>query len=152
MYNDPSPRQARGRPPAAAFVPLTLDTVCSALAHRARRTILQLLREYGPLTPLDLRRAFPHAQQSAISAHVRVLRTAGLIDVVAGGDLRQRRYELAPRAGHELRAWLLRCFPDTLEVSLAAGHARKESLLSFERLMRLARRAGQDNNSPGNNS
>lgn len=73
---------------------LDRDQVFGALADATRRSILQLLRERGPLRSGEIADAFEHLSPQAVSNHLRVLRDAGLTLVVEEG--RSRIYHLNP--------------------------------------------------------
>jgi DNA-binding transcriptional ArsR family regulator len=58
-------------------LPGTLDRTYAALAHPVRRTMLKLLRD-GDLRVTDIARPFD-ISLAAVSKHVQVLETAGLV-------------------------------------------------------------------------
>jgi len=58
-------------------LPVNLDAIFGALAHPTRRAILLRLRR-GPASVSELTKPF-HVSQQAISKHVAVLQSAGLI-------------------------------------------------------------------------
>jgi DNA-binding transcriptional ArsR family regulator len=72
------------------------------LAEPNRRRILDLLRE-GERPVGDLVEALA-VSQPAVSKHLLVLRTAGLVDVRA--DAQRRLYRLRPEGLRELDEWL----------------------------------------------
>jgi DNA-binding transcriptional ArsR family regulator len=72
------------------------------LAEPNRRRILDLLRE-GERPVGDLVEALA-VSQPAVSKHLGVLRTAGLVDVRA--DAQRRLYRLRPEGLRELDEWL----------------------------------------------
>ena len=74
----------------------------AALAEPTRRRLLEKLA-VADLTVTELGAGLPLSQPS-LSAHLRVLREAGLVSVRAEG--RSRRYALDPAPFAELRAWL----------------------------------------------
>src|SRR3954453_6423222 len=74
----------------------------TALADPARREILDILRS-GPSNVGDLVGALGLSQPS-VSKHLRVLRTAGLVEARPLGQ--QRLYVLRPEPLHELDDWL----------------------------------------------
>jgi DNA-binding transcriptional ArsR family regulator len=82
-----------------------LDVTLTALADPTRRRVVELLRE-GP------RRASELADGSgmtrpAMSRHLRVLRSSGLVDVaMVEEDARGRIYQLRPERFVALQAWL----------------------------------------------
>ncbi len=75
--------------------------VFSALADPVRRSILEALLA-RPLTAGQLAERFP-ISRPAVSRHLKVLRLAGLVSVVASGRLRMYRVELAPLV--EIEGW-----------------------------------------------
>ena len=82
----------------------SLDATFQALADPTRRDVIRLLRK-GPQRASDLADA-TSASKPAMSRHLRVLRTAGLVDSDSGDDARERVYTLAPAAFAQLREWL----------------------------------------------
>ena len=76
--------------------------VLEVLAEPNRRRILDLLRE-GEKPVGDLVDALA-VSQPAVSKHLGVLRTAGLVDVRA--DAQRRLYRLRPDGLRELDEWL----------------------------------------------
>jgi ArsR family transcriptional regulator, arsenate/arsenite/antimonite-responsive transcriptional repressor len=77
-----------------------LSTLCKALAHPVRVQILHLLRERRCLCG-DLVDALPVAQ-STVSAHLRILKEAGLIHDEAEGP--RRHYGINQRRLERLKA------------------------------------------------
>jgi DNA-binding transcriptional ArsR family regulator len=89
--------------PAAAAQ--RLDDTLSALADPTRRRVVDLLRE-RPRRAGELADAF-RVSPPAMSRHLRVLRTRGLIEEERGGDdARVRVYRLRPEPFRDLQAWL----------------------------------------------
>lgn len=81
-----------------------LDAVFAALADPTRRALLARLAE-GEANVTEL--AAPlHMSQPAVSKHLKVLESAGLVSVGREGSSRPRRLEAAPLAGAS--AWLER--------------------------------------------
>ncbi|MEX1009226.1 MAG: metalloregulator ArsR/SmtB family transcription factor [Acidimicrobiia bacterium] len=82
-----------------------LDVILTALADPTRRRVVELLRD-GP------RRAGELAEGSgmtrpAMSRHLRVLRSSGLVEVaMMEDDARGRVYQLRPARFVALQAWL----------------------------------------------
>ena len=74
----------------------------TVLADPTRRSILELLRD-GDRPVGDLVDALG-CSQPAVSKHLRVLRTAGLVD--SRPDAQRRLYRLRPEPLAELDAWL----------------------------------------------
>ncbi|OLF15185.1 ArsR/SmtB family transcription factor [Actinophytocola xanthii] len=82
-----------------------LDHVLGALAEPARRQVIDLLRA-GPRRAGELADAVDMTGP-AMSRHLRVLRTTGLVEVVSlESDARVRVYRLRPEPFVALRAWL----------------------------------------------
>ncbi len=82
-----------------------LDATLAALAEPTRRGMVDLLRD-GPLRAGELAAAF-EASSPAMSRHLRVLRTHGLIEEDrVEDDARVRVYRLRPEPFRELQAWL----------------------------------------------
>lgn len=106
---------ARSGPPAGArgsrdrqLRAATLDVTLAALADPTRRGVIELLRAQP-------RRAGELADQlgqsrPAMSRHLRVLRTSGLIEPASpegdADDARARSYQLRPEPFSALRGWL----------------------------------------------
>ncbi len=90
-----------------------LDSVCSAIAHPARRQILLTVHMRGSMTAGDIAGRFAHAWPTT-SRHLRVLEHAGLL--VQHREGRQRVYEVDhARLGvlGEWIAWFSRDPPPT---------------------------------------
>jgi DNA-binding transcriptional ArsR family regulator len=82
-----------------------LDAALSALADPTRRGVVDLLRE-GPRRASDLAAA-SGTSAPAMSRHLRVLRTSGLVETGSPeDDARVRVYRLRPEAFVALQAWL----------------------------------------------
>ena len=84
-----------------------IDRTLSALADPTRRTVIEELRS-GPRRASDLAQIIG-ASTPAMSRHLRVLRTAGLVEIkdqTARGDARERWFGLAPAPFEQLRGWL----------------------------------------------
>ncbi len=87
--------------PEASEVDLTL----AALADPTRRRVVELLRE-RPRAAGELAVTFA-VSAPAMSRHLRVLRTGGLIEATgADEDARLRIYRLRPEPFVRLQAWL----------------------------------------------
>jgi DNA-binding transcriptional ArsR family regulator len=93
------------------MIPITNDKDNSrdlwlpALAHPARRRVVEILSR-GPRTAGELHRAFPIAA-TAMSRHLRVLRSAGLVTEEPGADdARVRVYSLSVEPIDALTTWL----------------------------------------------
>lgn len=97
-----------------------MDAALHALSDPTRRAILAQLA-LGEATPSDLARPFA-ISQPAISQHLKVLETAGLIQRRVDGTRRPCR--LAPQGLAELEAWLAR-----LREVFEANYTRLDALL-----------------------
>lgn len=97
-----------------------MDATLHALSDPTRRAILAQLA-LGEATPSDLARPFA-ISQPAISQHLKVLETAGLIQRRVDGTRRPCR--LAPQGLAELEAWLAR-----LREVFEANYTRLDALL-----------------------
>lgn len=82
-----------------------LDDTLSALADPTRRRVVDLLRR-RPRRAGELARAFGMSPP-AMSRHLRVLRTRGLVEELRmEDDARVRIYRLRPERFRDLQAWL----------------------------------------------
>jgi DNA-binding transcriptional ArsR family regulator len=110
-----------------------LDAAFSALADPTRRLVVDLLKE-RPRRASDLAAA-SGTSASAMSRHLRVLRTTGLVETRSPEeDTRVRMYRLRPEAFVALQAWLdqvqafwseqLGSFKSHTERTRSAGSAR----------------------------
>lgn len=82
-----------------------LDDTLAALADPTRRRVVELLRA-GPRRAGDLAATF-ELSAPAMSRHLRVLRTSGLIEVTGGDDdARLRIYRLRREPFAALQTWL----------------------------------------------
>ncbi|GIH19745.1 ArsR/SmtB family transcription factor [Rugosimonospora africana] len=77
--------------------------VFAALANPARRQLLGLLLDSGPLPVQQLAAQFAMSRPS-VSEHLKVLKDAGLVGERKAG--RQRYYELRPEPLRDLTRWL----------------------------------------------
>ena len=84
---------------------MTLDGTFTALADPTRRGVIDLLR-HEPRRAGDLAVALG-LSRPAMSRHLKVLRTSGLIEPANDDeDLRARVYRLKPEPFSSLRSWL----------------------------------------------
>jgi DNA-binding transcriptional ArsR family regulator len=84
-----------------------IDRTLSALADPTRRAVIEKLRQ-GPRRASDLAESIG-ASNPAMSRHLRVLRTAGLVEIkdqTARGDARERWFGLSQAPFEQLRGWL----------------------------------------------
>ena len=87
---------------AAAF---DLDRTLSALADPTRRRVVDLLRK-RPRRAGEIAETFGMSRP-AMSRHLRVLRTHGLVEETRDrGDARARVYRLRPEPIDELSSWI----------------------------------------------
>jgi DNA-binding transcriptional ArsR family regulator len=93
------------------------DAVFDALGEPVRRRILELLRE-GPTPVGRLAERLP-VGRPAVSKHLRVLSSAGLIEHRSAGT--RNLYALAPDGMATAQQWLVR----TWDTALAAGSPRR---------------------------
>jgi DNA-binding transcriptional ArsR family regulator len=84
---------------------IDLDSTLSALSDPTRRGVVELLSR-RPRPAGELAKAF-NTSAPAMSRHLRVLRTRGLIEEQRGAsDARLRVFRLRPEPFTELSAWL----------------------------------------------
>lgn len=81
-----------------------LDATLAALADPTRRQVVDLLRR-SPRRAGELAAA-ARMSAPAMSRHLRVLRTTGLVEVEQDEDARGRVYRLRPEPFADLQAWL----------------------------------------------
>ena len=74
----------------------------AAVASPARRRLLQLLLEQGPLPVQDLADHFAMRRPS-VSEHLKLLKDAGLVTEEKSG--RQRLYQLRPKPWQAVATW-----------------------------------------------
>ena len=98
-----------------------LDAAFSAMADPTRRAILSRL-SLGEATVMELARPF-EITQPAVSRHLKVLESAGLIVRRAEGTTRPCR--LAPSAIAEIDQWL-----DVLRYALTQNYGRLDNVLA----------------------
>lgn len=84
---------------------MDVDRTLAALADPTRRGVVELLRK-GPRRAGELAIALD-VSPPALSRHLRVLRSEGLVEEERQGeDARVRVYRLKPEPFRELRGWL----------------------------------------------
>jgi DNA-binding transcriptional ArsR family regulator len=81
-----------------------LDQTFTALADPTRRGVIDLLRRQ-PRRASDLADALD-TSRPAMSKHLRILRSSGLVETSAEDDARVRMYSLRRQPFGELRDWL----------------------------------------------
>lgn len=102
-----------------------------ALADPTRRTILQILRAQGEVTAGEIGAQVDAVSRTAVSAHLRVLRTSGLISERKQG--RYRLYSLEPEAADEVVAFLAELYSTSLgTIKAKAEKAAKTRTTSAE--------------------
>ena len=100
---------------------MTYDVVLDALADRTRRQVFESLRS-RPMTVGELADLQP-VSRPAVSQHLRVLETAGLVNVEAQGN--RRFYSIRREGLAELRAYLDSFWSDVLGAFAAEIELRK---------------------------
>ncbi len=100
---------------------MTSDAVLDALADRTRRRVFESLRS-GPKTVRELADLQP-VSRPAVSQHLKVLETAGLVSVKAEG--KRRFYSIRRKGLEELRVYLESFWSDVLGAFAAEIKLRK---------------------------
>jgi DNA-binding transcriptional ArsR family regulator len=101
-------------------VPADLDAVFKALADRHRRLILDLLREQGGQTLVQLCGRLDTMTRQAVAKHVAVLENSGLVVTSRRG--REKLHYLNPVPIHEIHSrWISRYEIGVLD---ALGHLK----------------------------
>jgi DNA-binding transcriptional ArsR family regulator len=90
------------------------DAPWEAFADPTRRSILRLLGERGEMAAGAIAAELTMVGRTAVSAQLRVLRSAGLIAERRSG--RQRFYAIQPGAADELATFLRELYPDSLDI------------------------------------
>jgi DNA-binding transcriptional ArsR family regulator len=80
-----------------------MDAVLNAVADPTRRMLLERLRASGPASISELGTGLPMTRQ-AVTKHLDVLRSAGLVRVRRDG--RERLHELEPAPLRDVDDWL----------------------------------------------
>jgi DNA-binding transcriptional ArsR family regulator len=101
----------------------TYPHALDALGEPTRRRVFELLRD-GPLAVGELAAQLP-VSRPAVSQHLRVLETAGLVTFRRAGT--RRLYEVDPQGLHELRAWVDDFWSEALARYQAAADRRGAS-------------------------
>lgn len=89
---------------------MTYGIALAALADPTRRSVFERLQG-GPASVGDIAADLP-VSRPAVSQHLKVLKTAGLVRDEADGT--RRLYEVDPAGLAELRGWLDRFWDDAL--------------------------------------
>ena len=100
---------------------MTYNDVLDALADRTRRRVFESLRA-RPMTVGELAKLQP-VSRPAVSQHLRVLETAGLVNVETQG--KRRIYSVKPEGLEKLRAYLEGFWSDVLGAFAAEIKLRK---------------------------
>jgi DNA-binding transcriptional ArsR family regulator len=100
---------------------MTYDTVLDALADRTRRRVFESLRSRA-MTVRELAELQP-VSRPAVSQHLRVLETAGLVNVEAQGN--RRLYSIRREGLEELRTYVESFWSDVLGAFAAEIELRK---------------------------
>ena len=88
-----------------------VDEALRAVADPTRRTILALVRDQE-VSAGDIADRFPDISRPAVSQHLRILVTAGLLDVRRAGN--RRFYRLRPEGLAEATTFLAQMWPGPL--------------------------------------
>lgn len=99
------------------------DQAFEALADPTRRTILRLLATEGEAAAGDIVAQVNAVGRTAVSSHLRVLRTSGLVRERRQG--RYRLYSLEPGAADEVVAFLAELYANSLAELKAQAEAAK---------------------------
>jgi DNA-binding transcriptional ArsR family regulator len=89
------------------------NQVFAAVADPTRRAILTLLREQDELAVGDIAINFPEMTRAAVSAHLRVLRTASLVSEQRRGQ--HRIYKLGDNKADDVIRFLMSVYADGVE-------------------------------------
>lgn len=112
-----------------------MDEAMRALADPTRREILRLVHE-DELAAGEIARRFPAMSRPAVSQHLRVLVSAGLVTVRPSGN--QRLYRWRREGLNDVTAFLRDMWSDRLEALKAA--AEREEWPARERAKRCVAR------------
>ena len=89
------------------------DTVFQALADPTRREILHLIGRREAVTVTEIAASFPHMSRNAVSAHLRILRLANLVEKRSEG--RFRIYSLGSNRADAVVSFLMSVYHDSLD-------------------------------------
>jgi len=117
------------------------DVVFRCLTDPTRRTILLLLGTAGTLSVSEITEHFPTVGRTAISAHLRVLREAGLVTEQKSG--RRRLYELGPNRASFAIEFLRQVYASSFEEAGTPARRGRPSLERQRDAQRFARRRVQ---------
>lgn len=88
------------------------DAVFNALADPTRREILQVIGQKDGVTVTGIAESFPHISRNAVSAHLRILRMANLVEKRSEG--RFRVYSLGANRADAVVSFLMSVYHDSL--------------------------------------
>ena len=89
------------------------DTVFDALADPTRREILYLIGQNEDVTVTQIAESFPHMSRNAVSAHLRILRLANLVEKRSEG--RFRMYSLGSNRADAVVSFLMSVYHGSLD-------------------------------------
>jgi DNA-binding transcriptional ArsR family regulator len=95
-----------------------------AIADPTRRSILELLRDTGPMRAGDIATSFGASSRPGISRHLRILRECGVVTARRSG--KEWRYTVEPGPLAEIRDGFLASFGTMQSESLRALRRRVE--------------------------
>jgi ArsR family transcriptional regulator len=85
----------------------------TVMADPTRRSILQILSDKGEVPVGELAENFPEVTRAAISAHLRVLRSADMVVEQRRGQF--RHYSLGPNRADDVLKFLMSVYQHDLE-------------------------------------
>lgn len=88
------------------------DAVFNALADPTRREILHVIGQNEGVTVTQIAESFPNISPSAVSAHLRILRMANLVERRSEG--RFRLYSLGANRADAVVSFLMSVYHDSL--------------------------------------
>lgn len=107
------------------MAPSDSDAIFSALADPTRRAILSLIGEQEELTAGEIAAQFDAVGRTAVSAHLRILRLAGLL--AERRDGRFRHYSVTSTPADAVVAFLTSVYQNSLEHLASAVQGAAES-------------------------
>ncbi len=105
------------------------DTIFHTLADPTRREILRLIGQRESMSVTEIAESFPQMTRNAVSAHLRILRMANLVE--SRNEGRYRMYSLGPNRADAVIDFLMSVYRDSLErlaASVVDDRADAESL------------------------
>lgn len=97
------------------------DPIFNTLADPTRREILRLIGQRGSATVTEIAESFPQMTRNAVSAHLRILRLANLVE--SRNEGRYRMYSLGPNRADAVISFLISVYRDSLTRLGAAASA-----------------------------